>query len=168
MAAEKPSFSWGHINVNVANLDRSIAFYQKLGFEVFIPAIPYLALDHAPDHKPLPDDAAAALGLQQSTTGRACIMQLGDGFPKLDLTELTGLEQGAPLTNSDQGLVRICLATEHLERDVARLKADGVEFISEPKPGNAGLADIAVCKDPDGTLIELLQVYLDRWQALLS
>ena len=168
MAAEKPSFSWGHINVNVANLDRSIAFYQKLGFEVFIPAIPYLALDLAPDPKPLPDDAAAALGIHQGTKGRACIMQLGDGFPKLDLTELTGLEQGAPLTNSDQGLVRICLATEDLARDVARLKADGVEFLSEPKAGHAQLADIAVCKDPDGTLIELLQVYLDRWQALLS
>ena len=168
MATDKPSFSWGHINVNVANLDRSIAFYKKLGFEVFIPAIPYLALDNAQDQKPLPQDAAAALGIQPGTKGRACIMQLDGGFPKLDLTELTGLEQGAPLTNSDRGLVRICLATENLERDVERLKADGVEFLSEPKAGHAELADIAVCKDPDGTLIELLQVYLDRWQALLS
>jgi catechol 2,3-dioxygenase-like lactoylglutathione lyase family enzyme len=168
MAAEKPSFSWGHINVNVANLDRSIAFYQKLGFEVFIPAIPYLALDAAPDQKPMPRDAATALGIKPGTTGRACIMQLNGGFPKFDLTELTGLEQSAPLTNSDRGLVRICLATEHLERDVAHLKADGVEFLSEPKAGHAELADIAVCKDPDGTLIELLQVYLDRWQALSS
>lgn len=167
MATEKPSFSWGHINVNVANLDRSIAFYKKLGFEVFIPAIPYLALESAQDHKPLPGDAAEALGIQQGTKGRACIMQLDDGFPKLDLTELSGLDQSAPLTNSDRGLVRICLATEDLERDVKRLKADGVEFLSEPKAGHAELADIAVCKDPDGTLIELLQVYLDRWQALL-
>ena len=168
MASEKPSLSWGHINVNVANLDRSIAFYRKLGFEIFIPAIPYLGLDHGPDQEPLPGDAATALGIQPDTKGRACIMQLDNGFPKLDLTELTGLEQGAPLTNSDKGLVRICLATEDLERDVKRLKADGVEFLSEPKSGHAELADIAVCKDPDGTLIELLQVYLDRWQALLS
>ncbi|MEM7460237.1 MAG: VOC family protein, partial [Pseudomonadota bacterium] len=58
--------------------------------------------------------------------------------------------------------------SEDLERDVARLKADGVDFLSEPKTGHAELADIAVCKDPDGTLIELLQVYLDRWQTLLS
>ena len=168
MTTEKPSFGWGHININVANLDRSIAFYKKLGFEVFIPAIPYLALDAAEEAKPLPDDVAAALGVQQGTKGRACIMQLGDGFPKLDLTELTGLEQSAPLTNADRGLVRICLATEDLERDVKRLKADGVEFLSEPKAGHADLADIAVCKDPDGTLIELLQVYLDRWQAVLG
>ena len=95
-------------------------------------------------------------------------MQQDGGFPKLDLTELTGLEQSAPLTNSDRGLVRICLATENLARDVARLKAYGVESPPEPQAGHAELADIAVCKDPDGTLIELLQVYLDRWQALWS
>lgn len=168
MVTEKPSFGWGHININVANLDRSIAFYQQLGFEVFIPAIPYLALDASPDQTPLSDDVAAVLGIQQGAKGRACIMQLDDGFPKIDLTELTGVDQGTPLTNSDRGLVRICLATEDLERDVKRLKANGVEFLSEPKSGHAELADIAVCKDPDGTLIELLQVYLDRWQSLLS
>ena len=168
MAAEKPSFGWGHININVGDLDRSIAFYRQFGFEIFIPAIPYLALDNARDQKPLPDDAAAAIGIKHGTKGRACIMQLDDGFPKLDLTEFSGLDQAAPLTNSDRGLVRICLVSEDLERDVTRLKAAGVEFLSEPKAGHAELADIAVCKDPDGTLIELLQVYLDRWQSLLS
>jgi catechol 2,3-dioxygenase-like lactoylglutathione lyase family enzyme len=167
MGSEKPSLSWGHININVGNLERSIAFYQQLGFEVFIPAIPYLALDAAEDEKPLPENAATALGIKHGTTGRACIMQLGDSFPKLDLTEFSGLDQSAPLTNSDRGLVRICLASEDLKRDVTRLKAAGVEFLSEPQAGHADLADIAVCKDPDGTLIELLQVYLERWQALL-
>jgi len=28
------------------------------------------------------------------------------------------------------------------------------------------MADVAVCVDPDGTLIELLLVYLDRWPAI--
>ena len=78
MTTERPGFSWGHVNINVSNLDRSIAFYKLLGFEVFIPAIPYIALDSGEGQKPLPDDAAAALGLKQGTKGRACIMQLGD------------------------------------------------------------------------------------------
>ena len=168
MSEEAPKFGWGHININVRDLDRSIAFYRKLGFEIFIPAIPYLALDNAPGAKPLPDDSAAALAITQGTKGRACIMQLGDGFPKLDLTEFADLDQRLPLQNSDLGVVRICLITEDLKRDVARLKADGVEFLSDPKVGHADLADIAVCKDPDGTLIELLQVYLERWQAILG
>eukprot|EP00439_Symbiodinium_sp_Y106_P088358 s1_g894.t1 len=168
MANDKPSFGWGHININVRDLDRSITFYEKLGFEVFIPAIPYLDLNTSTDHQALPNGAATALGVSQGTRGRACIMQLDDGLPKLDLTEFTDLEQRAPLTNADTGLVRICLVSQDLPSDVARLKADGVEFLSEPQEGHGGLGDIAVCKDPDGTLIELLQVYLDRWQAILS
>ncbi|MEQ9590661.1 MAG: VOC family protein [Parvibaculaceae bacterium] len=168
MANNKLSFGWGHININVRDLDRSIVFYEQLGFELFIPAIPYLGLDTTAEHQNLPDGAATALGITHGARGRACIMQLGDGFPKLDLTEFVGLDQNTPLTNADTGLVRICLTSEDLPRDVARLKADGVEFLSEPQEGHGALADIAVCKDPDGTLIELLQVYLDRWQSILN
>ena len=168
MSDNAPRFSWGHINVNVKNLDRSVEFYRKLGFEIFIPGIPYLALDMSAEPQPLPDDAAAALGVPKGTRGRACIMQLGDGFPKVDLTEFVGVEASGPLSNADVGLVRLCLITEDLPRDVAELKAKGVEFISEPKVGHKDLADIAVCKDPDGTRIELLQVYLERWQAILG
>ncbi|MDJ0852249.1 MAG: VOC family protein [Myxococcota bacterium] len=168
MPEETPHFGWGHININVRDLDRSIEFYRKLGFEIFIPGIPYLALENTSDARPLPDDAASALGVFRGTRGRACIMQLDDGFPKIDLTEFADLEQREPLRNSDLGLVRFCLVTADLRRDVARLEAEGVEFISEPKAGHADFADVAVCKDPDGTLIELLQVYLERWQPLLG
>ena len=106
--------------------------------------------------------------MTENARGRACIMQLDDGFPKIDLTELADLDQKTPLSNADLGLVRICLVTEDLAGEVERLKDEGVEFISEPKSGHMQLADLAVCKDPDGTLIELLQVYLDRWAPLLE
>ena len=36
---------WRHINVNVSDLDRSIAYYETLGFEVYRPAILYLNLE---------------------------------------------------------------------------------------------------------------------------
>ena len=168
MTEQIPQLSWGHININVCDLDRSIAFYRTLGFEICIPAIPYLALDMSPEAQPLPANAATALGIAQGTRGRACIMQLNDGFPKIDLTELADIPQAGPLHNTDLGLVRLCLATEDLARDVAALKKQGVEFISGPQSGHDGLAEIAVCKDPDGSLIELLQIYLDRWQSLLN
>ncbi len=168
MSGDAPKLSWGHININVRNLDRSIAFYRKLGFEIFIPSIPYLDLDHGPKARPLPSDTAVALGVPQGTQGRACIMQLDGGFPKIDLTEFRDLEQAEPLGNGDVGLVRLCLVTEDLERDVAGLEANGVVFLTDPQPGHNGLADVAVCKDPDGTLIELLQVHLDRWQPYLT
>lgn len=168
MADQQAGFGWGHININVRDLDRSVEFYRRLGFEIFIPGIPYLALTNQADAGLLPGDAADALGIARGARGRACIMQLDDGFPKLDLTEFVDLKADGPLTNADLGVVRICLVTEDLEGEVARLKGEGVTFVSEPKSGHGGLADMAVCQDPDGTLIELLQVYLDRWQAILG
>jgi len=164
--SDAPQFGWGHVNINVRDLDRSVAFYKRLGFESFLPGIPYLDLDNDAASRPLPDDAARALGVRPGSRGRACIMQLDGGFPKLDLTELDTEQPGPPLKNSDLGLVRICLVSRDLEGDVARLREQGVEFVSEPGRGHAGMADIAVCVDPDGTLIELLQVHLDRWPPL--
>ena len=166
MSDQTPQFAWGHININVSNLDLSIEFYQKLGFEMFIPAIPYLGL--STEAGSMPDSAAQALGLSPDTRGRACIMQLDNGFPKIDLTEFEDKAQANPLTNADTGLVRLCLISQDLLQDCARLRQQGVEFISEPQPGKDGLADVATCIDPDGTLIELLQVNLEKWPSLPS
>lgn len=155
-------FIWGHININVTDLDTSIAFYELLGFEVFMPSIPYLGLE-AHTLKALSEVNAKALGIPLGVEGRSCIMQLGKGLPKLDLTEWADIDRCAPLSNQDLGLVRICLATQHLQSDYQQLLDQGVEFLTPPCACTERMADIAVCKDPDGTLIELLQVDLSRW-----
>jgi catechol 2,3-dioxygenase-like lactoylglutathione lyase family enzyme len=155
--------SWGHINVNVRDLDQSIAFYRQLGFDVFMSGIPYLDLT-ADAHADLSVGTANALGLAPGSRARACIMQLGNGFPKLDLTELANGEPRPPLANADLGLVRLCLACSDLQAEYARLTDLGVRFLAPPQPGHEGLADVAVCADPDGTLIELIQIYPEKWQ----
>jgi catechol 2,3-dioxygenase-like lactoylglutathione lyase family enzyme len=166
LSIQAPKFTWGHININVSNLDRSIGFYEKLGFEVLIPAIPYLGLKSEAVIQVIPEAANRALGLTPDTGGRACIMQLDNGFPKIDLTEFAGKTQQKPLTNSDLGLVRICLASQDLQKDYVYLREQGVEFILEPQPCKDGMAEVATCFDPDGTLIELIQVYLEKWPHL--
>lgn len=163
MTGQQNRFSWGHININVSNLDHSIAFYQKLGFRVFLPAIPYLGLNSGPELQAVPEAAAAALGLPSGLQGRACIMQLDDGFPKIDLTELAGTSQQGPLVNADLGLARICLASQDLKKDYLYLREQGVQFLCEPQVCKDGMAEIASCLDPDGTCIELIQVYLEKW-----
>jgi len=163
MTDRRPMFGWGHINVNVGHLERSIEFYEKLGVELLMPGIPYLGLTSDTDASVIPAQSASALGLPGGTRGRACIMQLDSGFPKLDLTEVDVTSQATPLTNRDLGLVRLCLVSRDLQGDYARLSEWGVEFLSPPVECVDRLADMAVCVDPDGTLIELLQVYLDRW-----
>lgn len=163
----KQGFNWGHISINVSDLDASIAFYEKLGFHTFLPGIPYLGLSASLPATPMSDSVCAAIGVPVGTTGRACIMQLGDGFPMLDLTELHTHSPRPPLQTPDRGVVRICLSSEDLARDVAKLKDQGVEFLSDVTSGHSDLADIALCRDPDGSLIELIQIYLERWQPLL-
>ena len=159
--------AWGHININVSDLDASIEFYTKLGFTPFVPGVPYLNFN-AEAAAQIPDAAAAALGLPAGTAGRACIMQLDDGFPKIDLTELPKDGQRDPLVNGDLGVVRICLIAADLVAAYEDLNSQGVEFLSPPAVCHDRLADVAVCKDPDGSLIELLQVHLDRWGPYLT
>ena len=168
MSDASGTFSWGHININVANLERSIAFYERLGFETFIPGIPYLGLASDQEPKTLADESARALGLAPGTRGRACIMQLDAGFPKIDLTELDVATQAKPVGNADLGIVRLCLVSRDLQADYDRLTEQGIRFLSPPQSAEGGLADIAICVDPDGTLIELLQVHLEKWSSLAS
>lgn len=158
---------WGHININVSHLETSVEFYRKLGLDVMMPGIPYLALSMK-ERTAIAQDALVPLGLPAGTEGRACIMQLGETFPKIDLIELLPPGPHGPLSNQDIGLVRLCLGSEALADDYERLLEDGVHFVSSPASANDGLADIAVCADPDGTLIEIIQPHLHKWGAWLS
>ena len=157
-----PNLSWGHININVSDLEVSIAFYEKLGFSVLIPGVPYLGIEREALNE-IPSDQGEALKVAAGTRARACIMQLDDGFPKIDLTEFSKASPQAAGVNDDLGLVRLCLATRNLTQDYETLTAAGVEFLSEPTAGVGGMADIAICRDPDGTLIELIELHLDAW-----
>ena len=47
--------------------------------------------------------------------------------------------------------------------DYEQLKSEGVSFLSPPVTCQKRMADIAICSDPDGTLIELIQIYPERW-----
>jgi catechol 2,3-dioxygenase-like lactoylglutathione lyase family enzyme len=145
-----PNLSWGHININVSDLDTSISFYEKLG----------IGKDSGAE---IPAQQSKALDVPAGTTARACIMQLDDGFPKIDLTEYAKDSPQAAAVNDDLGIVRLCLGTQNLAQDYALLKSSGIEFLSEPTEGVGGLADIALCRDPDGILIELIELHLEKW-----
>ena len=157
-----PNLTWGHININVSNLEQSIAFYQKLGFSTLIPGVPYLGIERE-SMREIPAEQRAALEVPVGTHARACIMQLDDGFPKIDLTEYSKESPQSAGANDDLGMVRLCLATRDLKADYAALKEAGVEFLSEPTGGVGGMADIAICRDPDGILIELIELHLEAW-----
>ena len=58
------------------------------------------------------------------------------------------------------GIARVALTTNDMDGDIARAKAAGAQFISEPAqmPASSGSRARFVCfKDPDGTVLELVE-----------
>ena len=70
-------------------------------------------------------------------------------------------DDSAPYSNVNHiGIARIAIQTLTLDSDIALLEAQGVEFYSEPvRPdGIFGFLRFVCFEDPDGTIIELVQL----------
>jgi glyoxylase I family protein len=142
-----------HINVNVTNFERSLEFYKLLGFKIIndLKEVGHAKLDE---------------GLRMTNgRGRAVLMILGDN-PRS--TRLDLIEWKNPRTEGEAhpnlwhaGLCRIALRTRTLIKDYEELKAKGIEFWTEPQmftPREGRQEGFVCCSDPDGTVIELIQV----------
>ena len=116
-----------HVNINCTNLERSFAFYSKLGFEE--------AID-------LPEGDLPGLG-PVPRRGRAKLLRLGKD-PRgtlLDLLEWTDPPtSGTPYPHlAHAGIARLCLRVKGLDEMVAMLEADGVALVDRPHmPGLNG------------------------------
>jgi len=155
--------SWGHINLDVRSLEASIVFYEVLGFRMFLPGIPYLGIQRQGEPAEIPAECAAALGLPSGTRANGCILGLPGGFPMLDLTQYKRAEAKPQGTF---GWSRVCLASRDLAADYERLRHRGVAFVTEPRSDPEGLAKIAICLDPDGNRIELIEIAAEKWSRL--
>ena len=135
-----------HVNINVKDFDRSIAFYQKLGFEKVVNA--------GDGHVPQYDEAFRI----PNNRGRAALLRLGDGphCTLLDLIEWkTPATKGAPYPNLyHTGIARIALLTKDIHRVYEDLKAEGIQFFSEPKRSNRSRESKAIFRRPG--LVRLL------------
>jgi glyoxylase I family protein len=140
-----------HVNINCSNFAKSLDFYKMLGFEVEID----LTLNGD-------SGESRALGMPRAI-GRAAIMKLGNAShgTRLDLIEWKEpREEGPPYANlSHLGIARVALYTTNLPRVYEDLKAKGVEFLSGPEMLRNSAADVLFCcfKDPDGTILELIE-----------
>ena len=143
-----------HINVNVKDFDRSLAFYKMVGFKV--------VLNIGEGANPANDKG---LGIPNSVA-RAALLALGDDprATRLDLIEWKQPQtEGEPYSHLyHTGAARIALFTKGLDEEYERLKAEGVEFVSEPVvmrfPNGAG-SKFFCFKDPDGTFLELIEPF---------
>ncbi len=139
-----------HININVTDIERSIAFYRKLGFEVM-----HVFGDD-------PSDVRAGMSSREGKV-RGAVMSLGDdprSTTKIELLEWVE-PRGEPQparTMQQAGVGRIALRTKNLLAFAEKLRAEGIEFDHEPREIDiVGAKRFVVFRDPDGTLLELIE-----------
>jgi len=139
-----------HFNINCTDLERSLAFYQLLGFKVILDFRAGMTSK----------EMAEAFGMQTADL-RGVHLRLGDAAEatRIDLLEFTDpAPTGRPYPHLyHTGIARMCLKTTNLERDYGDLSAKGIVFLSKPKTLPGTSVSIVCFKDPDGTFIELLE-----------
>ena len=147
MSADWSVQSLFHFVVNASNFERSLAFYQLLGFKVLR------------DNRDViwPAIVGENFGMPVAQ-GRGALLGLGDGehHTRLDLIEW--LEPR--WTNPAGPVPRIlALRTRNVRAAYADLKAQGVEFIREPRDPDPsiGVESVVCCLDPDGLVVELIE-----------
>ena len=141
-----------HVNINCSDFDRSVKFYELLGFQkVFdVPA-------------KNTKEVAEAVGMPPYTVKGALLMLVNSETPfMIDLLEWQEPSDSKPPYPHlyHLGIARIALATDDLDSDVTFLKSQGVEFLSEPatvKLEGQPETRFVCFKDPDGTVLELVE-----------
>ncbi|KPK46484.1 MAG: hypothetical protein AMJ77_05990 [Dehalococcoidia bacterium SM23_28_2] len=124
-----------HLSIAVRSLEDALRFYRDtLGLPV---------------HK---------LATQEDQGVKAALLTIGQD--EIELLEPLGPDTavGRFLERRGEGLHHICLQTDDIDRDLAELKAKGVEFIDqEPRQGLAGRICFLHPRSTGGVLVELAQ-----------
>ena len=118
-----------HFGLRVAALDRSLAFYTAVGYEV-VGSVPETGIGHLTMLK-LPDDDVVSI----------------------ELVHDPGRGEVSPGT----GLSHFVIQVESMDATVAALAAHGIEVGTPTSPDGSEDFRTAMLTDPDGHLIELVQ-----------
>ena len=133
-----------HTGIVVTDMQKSIGFYESLGFEIkkdMIESGPYF------------DSLLSIDGGEVNTVK----MRLRDGGMVELLHFKNHREEPTPSSLTNIGCTHFAMTVDNLEETYNNLVISGVEFVSEPQFSPDGFARVVFCKDPDGTFIELVE-----------
>jgi len=141
-----------HFNINCSDYDRSLRFYNALGFrEVW----------RVPETNT--PEVAAAVGMPPYRV-KGALLALENVNPPvvIDLLEwIDPHDQSPPYPHLyHYGIARVALSTDDMDGDMRKLTEAGARFVSEPAqmPPSSGSRARFVCfMDPDGTVLELVE-----------
>jgi catechol 2,3-dioxygenase-like lactoylglutathione lyase family enzyme len=141
-----------HFNINCSDYDRSLRFYNALGFE---------EVWRVPERNT--PEVAAAVGMPPYRV-KGALIALNTVTPPIVIDLLEWKEprdESPPYPHLyHYGIARVALSTNDMDGDMAKLEAAGARFISEPAqmPASSGSRARFVCfTDPDGTVLELVE-----------
>ena len=141
-----------HIAINSRDLDRSVAFYEKLGFQQL--------QDRTVENPQLKEAFAVPC-----ESCRFVHLRLGDSEEAtlLDIVEWgpPGMAPGKGTPQQhEHGLTRFAVLTDSTDRVVESLKADGAEFVTEPTTVMTPEGGWRVCLvlDPDGVVVQVTEL----------
>jgi|SRR5690606_3682694 catechol 2,3-dioxygenase-like lactoylglutathione lyase family enzyme len=153
-----PILNLVHINIHVADLEQSIAFYAKLGFKVMFELSRHQADELV--HVQTGDGIDYGGGLV-----KGAVISLGDD-PRC-ATKLELIEYVAPATapqprkpSHQAGVHRLAMRVKDLDGTLAEFRARGVAITDQPHEIRTmgGRQRFVLFSDPDGTLLELIEL----------
>lgn len=136
-----------HIGIVVTDLDRSLRFYRDmLGLTIV------RALDESGAYL---DNMLALHDVRVTTVKLAG----GDGPTLVELLRFASHAEPSTTARTPYtpGPTHVAFTVEDLDAVYERLLRDGVPFNALPQLSPDGSAKVTFCRDPDGTLVELVE-----------
>ena len=138
-----------HISLATSDMDRFIAFYRDLLG---------MTLDRV---SPLPagvEPFEAIVGMRD-VAGQVAQFNLGNMQMEVFCYTAPAPQPGMRRPACDVGIRHIAFDVKDIDREYARLKAAGVDFISPPQHLALGGVTSCYCYDPDGNIVELQEIH---------
>lgn len=139
-----------HTGIIVTDMERSLEFYRDL-----LGLSPVLDVEHEGEFL---DRLLAHAGVRMRTV----MLQAPDGN-RIELFQFYSHPKKAPerVETSDIGCSHVAFSVDDIDKTFQELSQSGVTFNCAPQASPDGYGKVTYCHDPDGTIIELVQILND-------
>jgi catechol 2,3-dioxygenase-like lactoylglutathione lyase family enzyme len=135
-----------HTGIVVSNIEKSICFYKKLGFKIQKDMME--SGDYIDNFSDLKDVQVRTVKMSLENGDMIELLWYKTHPEKPDMTrKITQI-----------GCSHFALTVSDLNHVYENMREDGVVFNSAPQHSPDGYAKVTFCKDPDGSLVELVEV----------